>query len=346
MIYAGTKGWVDTSRSSEVRRFEAELLAFFRAQHADLLGPDPRHRRAARRPTRLDAALTLLPRRLRHRGRSGTEPWQAARSASFGGGSAASSRRARSRRRWSSSPLPDRPRAGADRRHRPTATGWRGSSWRPQPGDPAAAASCSARPRTSAARGPRRHRRRPRPLGPVQLVGPARRRAELAPSSAQTGARRVRRRGRPEGRRLLPLPRHRRRARASRVRGPPDLRGRARVAAVGGRAVRDGEVDQVELVSTRFRSAASQSVEARQLLPLPEPDDAAACTEAPSGARGLHRVRARGRDAPRASSRPRRSRPRSSPRCSRAPRPAHAASSARWPPRPRTPTSWSARSPA
>src|SRR5487761_612057 len=34
-----------------------------------------------------------------------------------------------------------------------------------------------------------------------------------------------------------------------------------------------GEVDQVLLVSTRYRSAGSQVVETRQLLPLPEPED-------------------------------------------------------------------------
>jgi F-type H+-transporting ATPase subunit alpha len=37
VIYAGTKGWADTVPVSEVRRFESELLAFMRSQHADLL---------------------------------------------------------------------------------------------------------------------------------------------------------------------------------------------------------------------------------------------------------------------------------------------------------------------
>ncbi len=36
-IYAGTKGWLDTIPVEDVRRFEAELLTNFRAQHADLL---------------------------------------------------------------------------------------------------------------------------------------------------------------------------------------------------------------------------------------------------------------------------------------------------------------------
>ncbi|HXQ76388.1 MAG TPA: F0F1 ATP synthase subunit alpha [Acidimicrobiales bacterium] len=38
VIYAGSNGWVDDVAISEVRRFESELLTFFRANHADLLG--------------------------------------------------------------------------------------------------------------------------------------------------------------------------------------------------------------------------------------------------------------------------------------------------------------------
>ena len=37
VIYAGSKGWVDTIPVGDVRRFEAELLTTFRAKHADLL---------------------------------------------------------------------------------------------------------------------------------------------------------------------------------------------------------------------------------------------------------------------------------------------------------------------
>jgi F-type H+-transporting ATPase subunit gamma len=56
------------------------------------------------------------------------------------------------------------------------------------------------------------------------------------------------------------------------------------VAAVAGAAFARGEVDQVLLVSMRFRSAGSQGVETRQLLPIPAPsidDDAT-----PSGQEG------------------------------------------------------------
>jgi F-type H+-transporting ATPase subunit alpha len=37
VIYAGSKGWVDTVPVADVRRFESELLTAFRAKHADLL---------------------------------------------------------------------------------------------------------------------------------------------------------------------------------------------------------------------------------------------------------------------------------------------------------------------
>ncbi len=37
VIYAGSKGWVDTIPVPDVRRFESELLTTFRAKHADLL---------------------------------------------------------------------------------------------------------------------------------------------------------------------------------------------------------------------------------------------------------------------------------------------------------------------
>jgi F-type H+-transporting ATPase subunit alpha len=37
VIYAGSKGWVDSIPVADVRRFEVELLTTFRAKHADLL---------------------------------------------------------------------------------------------------------------------------------------------------------------------------------------------------------------------------------------------------------------------------------------------------------------------
>ncbi|HUY43051.1 MAG TPA: hypothetical protein VMU98_04730 [Acidimicrobiales bacterium] len=38
VVYAGTRGWLDTVPVADVRRFEAELLTNFRAKHTDLLG--------------------------------------------------------------------------------------------------------------------------------------------------------------------------------------------------------------------------------------------------------------------------------------------------------------------
>jgi F-type H+-transporting ATPase subunit alpha len=37
VIYAGTRGWLDTVPVADVRRFEAELLTTLRTKHADLL---------------------------------------------------------------------------------------------------------------------------------------------------------------------------------------------------------------------------------------------------------------------------------------------------------------------
>ena len=57
VIYAATRGWVDSVPVSEVRRFEAELLAFFRAQHPELLA-QIRDTGALPETDALDAALT------------------------------------------------------------------------------------------------------------------------------------------------------------------------------------------------------------------------------------------------------------------------------------------------
>ncbi len=56
VIYAGTKGWLDTVPVGDVRRFEGELLTTFRARHADLL---EQIRSAGTLPDtdRLDAAM-------------------------------------------------------------------------------------------------------------------------------------------------------------------------------------------------------------------------------------------------------------------------------------------------
>ncbi|HEV3212573.1 MAG TPA: F0F1 ATP synthase subunit alpha [Acidimicrobiales bacterium] len=59
VIYAATRGWVDTVPVSEVRRFETELLAFFRAQHPELLS-QIRDTGNLPETDALDAALTTF----------------------------------------------------------------------------------------------------------------------------------------------------------------------------------------------------------------------------------------------------------------------------------------------
>ena len=58
------------------------------------------------------------------------------------------------------------------------------------------------------------------------------------------------------------------------------------VAAVVSAPFLSGDVDQVLLVSTRYRSAGSQVVETRQLLPLPEPEIGTVTPGAVTGAAG------------------------------------------------------------
>jgi F-type H+-transporting ATPase subunit alpha len=58
-IYAGTNGWIDTVPVSEVRRFEGELVAFFRANHADLLA-QIRDQGTLPDAAQIDAALTTF----------------------------------------------------------------------------------------------------------------------------------------------------------------------------------------------------------------------------------------------------------------------------------------------
>ena len=116
------------------------------------------------------------------------------------------------------------------------------------------------------------------------------------------------------------------------------------VAEVAGVGFAHGTIDQVLLVSMRFRSASSQGVETRQLLPLPAPE-AADDDEHPDHPEGYTEFEP---DVERSwrPSRLRRSSPSCSPRSWRARRRSTRASNARWPQRPRTPTSSPARSPA
>ena len=76
-----------------------------------------------------------------------------------------------------------------------------------------------------------------------------------------------------EGAGVLPLPRDRHRALVSGHRRPSGVRRRARVAAAVTAPFVAGEMDLVQMVSTRFISAGSQRVETLQMLPLPLPDE-------------------------------------------------------------------------
>ena len=126
---------------------------------------------------------------------------------------------------------------------------------------------------------------------------------------------------------------------------PEFVDARAVAAAVTGPFVA-GEMDLVQLVSTRFISAGTQRVEMQQMLPLPLPDE--------DEGRGRHRPtterRGPGRATPSSSPsrrscwpnwRPRPPSPRSSPPCSKGRPRSSPPSNGPWRRRPTTPTSWS-----
>jgi len=75
-----------------------------------------------------------------------------------------------------------------------------------------------------------------------------------------------------EGRRLLSLPRDRPGRRFRRMSDRPTFEDARRIAATVAAPFVSGEAQQVLLVSTRFLSSATQSVEVEQLLPLAMPD--------------------------------------------------------------------------
>ena len=98
-IYAGTKGWTDTVPVSEVQRFEAELIEYFKGEPPDRARDDPGDGCAARR-RRARQGPRPPSSRSSTRGRS-TDPWPEAKSGSCAAASAACSPRGRSPRRWS-----------------------------------------------------------------------------------------------------------------------------------------------------------------------------------------------------------------------------------------------------
>ena len=242
-----------------------------------------------------------------------------------------SSRRRRSRARWSSSP-----RAGSSRRsarvqaarpvQRPDHRGR--STTSPQGGAGVEQPAAQAARRDPQGRVRRGHRR-PRPVRRVQLVGHPPGRA--ARSKEQAGARPRLLAGprRQEGRGLLPLPQLPHRRVVHRLERPADLRGRPRrsAAAVDSRRSRPATSTRSQLVYTRFvvgRHPGGRR--GRPLMPL-DPGGlgsgrptADADDEPPTAPSARLRVRARRRT--RSSTRCCRatSRPASSPRCSTPPR--------------------------
>ncbi len=62
VIYAGSNGWVDDVPIPEVRRFESEMLAFFRANHAELLEGIRTTGKAPEEADDLKKAMQALPR--------------------------------------------------------------------------------------------------------------------------------------------------------------------------------------------------------------------------------------------------------------------------------------------
>ena len=165
--------------------------------------------------------------------------------------------------------------------------------------DPHRGREAARHARIAAARRRPGHRRRPRPGRLVQLGRAARHRAPGGRAAARTAPRSTVWSVGKKAPSLLPLPRHRDGPVVHRLRRPTRVRRRpphrCRVAA----PFLAGEIDLVQMVSTRFFSAGRPAGRA----------DAAAAAAAARGAtrrrrrrrggapRGLHRVRARAREA-------------------------------------------------
>ena len=123
----------------------------------------------------------------------------------------------------------------------------------------------------------------------------------------------------------------------------PEFSDARHVAAVVAAPFIAGEIDLIEMVSTRFISAGTQRVERMQLLPLPLPRS----TKRPAPAEDAQ-LEGYTEFEPEPEKLlvelpPRPSRRRSSPRCSKGRRGSSRPSSGRWRPPPRTQTSWCAR---
>ena len=124
----------------------------------------------------------------------------------------------------------------------------------------------------------------------------------------------------------------------------PEFADARHIAAVVAAPFVSGDIDLVEMISTRFISAGTQRVERTQMLPLPLPGQPRRRRSSPRSTRS--RATPNSNRSPRSCSsswRPGRSRRRSSPRCSKARLRSSRPSSGPWLPPPRTRTNWSAR---
>ena len=248
-LYAATHGHLDPVPVSEVRRYEAELLEWFRARHARRLRRHPQHRR--------------------HPGRGGLREGhrQLLGAVRLGAGGRPGRRGRRSERvdarRQGTSAAPAHPLGAVDQEdhqgdgaHRrqphpqgPAAGGGGAALQRadhrgdPQPGGGrrgrrlAPARRAGGRPH----RRLRGHRRRPGPVGRLQQLGDPGRRALHAAAAGRGPPDPAHHRG-PQGRVLLPVPGLDHRPELLGIPGQPRLRGRPRHRRVHRAALRGGRV--------------------------------------------------------------------------------------------------------
>ena len=349
MVFAGTKGYLDSLPVGDVKRFEKELLELHALARTAACSPSMRTNPKADVPAELGDLIAAFKERLRRRHRRGSrsrrshghrrrrarrsrERQDAGDGVSHGWRSGAHSSRTHSQRPGDEE---DHARHGADRgvAHRQGAAarrrrravqrsdhrgrqGPRRRRWHRR------SRRCSP-VATRSSDGLRRHHRRPRPVRRLQRRRAARRRGRDQGRRA-AGQRLHGDRRRSQGRGLLPLPRLQDQAHVHRLQR--HTRRYADAEQIGEHVVElfvAGEVDRVELVYTRFISAGSQEVVQRPLVPLERET-----VEGGDGKRRRRRrharrlrVRARPRHDPRHAAADATSRPASTPRCS-TPRPA------------------------
>ncbi len=255
VIFAGSEGYVDDVPVSEVQRYEIEVRAYFRANHADILdgirehGQAPRGRSAGHGPGQVHRLVRHRQGRLTHGRRSGTDPPSTDQEHPVDEedhqGHGADRR------------VPDRPGPGPDRRGPPLPAGHEPDRAGDRPRRSRGRRTAAGHARTGRAGGRPVHRGRPGTVRRVQHHGVPGHRAAAGRVSGTTG---------PSGRlftvgkKAQGYFRYRRQAVEQAFTGmserPTFTDARAVAAAVLTPFVR-GEVDQVMIVTTRFLSAGS-----------------------------------------------------------------------------------------